>query len=168
MHSRSLVPTAVLALIALACMRDPEAATAPGPAGEPAIVFVCQNGVAMSVWSALTFDRLAAERGLPLRAGSRAATFTDVPFRMKLALALDGMRLGDYRPQVISAADLVHAQHVILIDDAELPVSLSDTSAAIERWSGFPPMREQYFASRAALQTRVEELVVRLQSPRSP
>jgi hypothetical protein len=168
-HYRSLVPTAALALIALACVRDTESATVPDPALEPAIVFVCQNGVAMSVWSALTFDRLAAARGLPLRAGSRAeaATFTNVPFRMKLALALDGLWLGDYRPQVISAADLAHAQRVILID-AELPASLSDTRAAIERWSGFPPMREQYFASRAALQTRVEELVARLQSPASP
>ena len=41
------------------------------PSGDAAIVFVCRNGVAMSVWSALAFNRLAAERGLPLRAVSR-------------------------------------------------------------------------------------------------
>ena len=37
------------------------------------VVFVCRNGVAMSVWSALMFERLAAERGLRIRAASRAA-----------------------------------------------------------------------------------------------
>lgn len=132
-------------------------------AEHPSIVFVCQNGVAMSVWSALIFDRLAAESGLPLRAVSRAsmATYTRVPLRMRLALALDGLRTGGYRPQVISAADVRQAERVILID-TELPPSASDPGAAIETWSGFPPMREQYFASRAALRTRVEALVARL------
>lgn len=130
---------------------------------QASIVFVCRNGVAMSVWSALTFDRLASERGLPLRASSRAAasSFTEVPLRMKLALALDGYRVSGYRPQVISAADIHGAERVILID-TDLPPSVSAPGAAIETWQGFPPMREQYFASRAALYTRVEELVARL------
>lgn len=170
MPPRPLVPIAALALLALAhftCTRDPGSATTRDR--EPTIVFVCQNGVAMSIWSALTFDRLAAERGLPLRATSRAsaATFTRVPLRMKLALLFDGLRLGDYRPQVISAADLGRAQRVILID-TELPPPLSAAGAEVEHWGGFPPMREQYFASRSALRTRVEELVARLKNPRSP
>jgi hypothetical protein len=126
-------------------------------------VFVCRNGVAMSLWSALTFDRLAAQHGLPLRAASRAAlpTYTEVPLRMRLALALDGFRSGGYRPQVISAADVQGAERVILID-TELPSSASAPGVTIESWSGFPPMRERYFASRAALETRVEDLVARL------
>ena len=172
MPLRLSVPIAALALLALAaqaCARDPDSASGLGPDREPAIVFVCQNGVAMSVWSARFFDRLAAERGLSLRATSRAsaATYTSVPLRMKLALFFDGFPLGDYRPQVISAADLAHAQRVILID-TELPPPLSAAGAAVEHWGGFPPMREQYLPSRAALKTRVEELVARLQSPRLP
>lgn len=133
------------------------------------IVFVCQNGVAMSVWSAHTFDRLAAKRGLRVRAASRAAapTFTRVPLRMKLGLALDGYRVGGYRPQVISAEDVGRAERVILID-TELPPSPSATGAAVERWGGFPAMRDQYFASRAALQTRVEDLVSGLAASADP
>jgi hypothetical protein len=166
--NRSAVAVAAIALLALAglaaAVRQRPAA-APGDDPEHAIVFVCRNGVAMSVWSALSFDRLAAERGLEVRAASRASTpsFREVPLRMRLALALDGFRVGDYRPRVISAEDVRGAQRVILID-TELPPAASVPSAPMETWFGFPPMREKYFASRAALQTRVEELVSRLAS----
>jgi hypothetical protein len=62
---------------------------------------------------------------------------------------------------VISAADLRQAQRVILIE-TQLPSAVSVPDIAIERWGGFPPMREQYFPSRAALRSRVEDLVARL------
>lgn len=159
----SLAVLALLALAGLARMPGEHSATLARDARRSSIVFVCQNGVAMSVWSASTFDRLAAERGLAFRATSRAATpsYAQVPLRMKLALALDGYRLDGYVPRVIDTADVRSAERVILID-TELPASASAEGAVIERWSGFPPMREQYLASRAALRTRVEELVARL------
>jgi hypothetical protein len=91
MKPRSLVPIAAFALIALAGLaaeRDPDSGSPTGLAGDPApIVFVCQNGIAMSVWSALIFDRLAVERGL-----------------------FDRLWVGDYRPQVVSAEDIGSAQ----------------------------------------------------------
>ena len=161
-----VVPVVILALMALGALiaalnPDSYLDRVPSP-----IVFVCDNGVAMSVWSALTFNKLAAERGLPLRASSRAAlpTFSEVPPRMRLALRLDGYGVGNYRPEVISAADVRQAERVILID-TQLPPAASAPGTAIERWSGFPPMREQYFPSRAALRTKVEDLVARLASP---
>jgi len=167
---RHVLPVGIvaLALAGLTAALDKDSDVAREPTGErPSIVFVCQNGVAMSVWSALTFDRLAAERGVPLRAISRAAapTFTRVPLRMQLALWLDGHRVGGYQPQVISAADVRGAERVILID-TELPLSAFTPGAAIETWAGFPPMREKYFASRAELQMRVEALVERLAASR--
>ena len=161
------VGIAALALAGLTAALDPASEAAREPAGERAIVFVCQNGVAMSVWSAMTFDRIAAERGLPSRAISRAsaATFTRVPLRMQLALWFDGYRVGAYEPHVVSAADVHDAERVILID-TELPPAAFAPGVAIETWTGFPPMRDKYFASRAALQTRVEELVERLAATR--
>ena len=157
---------ALLALTALAVALQPEADPTARDDGAT-IVFVCQNGVAMSVWSALTFDRLAAERGLRVRAVSRAAlpTFTRVPLRMKLALALDGYRVANHQPRVISANDVRDAERVILID-TKLPPSAQLPGAAIESWAGFPPMREKYFESRAALRARVEGLVERIASSR--
>src|SRR5262245_25314485 len=77
-------------------------------AGQPgSIVFVCPNGVSMSVWSAAYFNRLAARRGLPQRAIARAAlpTYAEVPLRMRLALVADGFRLDGYRPRVIGEED---------------------------------------------------------------
>jgi protein-tyrosine-phosphatase len=137
---------------------------APAP-----VVFVCRNGVAMSVWSAAYFNRLAAARGLRERAIARASipSFTEVPFRMAFALALDGFRLDGYRPRVISPDDLRSAELVVAID-TELPAHARSSDSHTEVWRGFPPMREQYFPSREALKARVEALVERLARASSP
>jgi protein-tyrosine-phosphatase len=135
-----------------------------GNDGAPApVVFVCRNGVAMSVWSAAYFNRLAGERGLPQRASARAAipSFSEVPFRMAVALALDGFRLDGFRPRVISADDARSADLIVAID-TELPTEAQPRDSATEVWQGFPPMREEYFASREVLKAKVEALVDRL------
>ena len=86
---------------------------------------------------------------------------------MVFALAVDGFRLDGYRPQVVSREDVRDAELVVVIqssDDTELP---SDAQAEVrdsDVWQGFPPMREQYFASRAALRERIDSLVERLAS----
>jgi hypothetical protein len=131
---------------------------APAP-----VVFVCRNGVAMSVWSAAYFNRLAAARGIRERAIARASipSFTEVPFRMAFALAIDGFRLDGYRPRVISPDDLRSAELVVAID-TELPPDAHASDEHTEVWQGFPPMRERYFPSREALKARVEALVERL------
>jgi hypothetical protein len=40
-----------------------------------------------------------------------------------------------------------------------LPAHLEPGAVAIDRWSGYPPLREQYWRSRAELPQRVEALV---------
>jgi len=127
------------------------------------VVFVCRNGVAMSVWSAAYFNRLASAHGLRERAIARAAvpSFSAVPFNMAFALAIDGFRLDGYRPHVISADDVRAADFVVVID-TELPPDVRPRVSNTEVWQGFPPMREQYFPSRRALKARVEAFVERL------
>jgi protein-tyrosine-phosphatase len=127
------------------------------------VVFVCRNGVAMSVWSAAYFNRLASAHGLRERAIARAAipSFSAVPLNMAFALAIDGFRLDGFRPQVISADDVRAADFVVAID-TELPPEVRSRGSNTEVWQGFPPMREQYFPSRKALKARVEALVERL------
>jgi protein-tyrosine-phosphatase len=136
------------------------AMTGPAP-----VVFVCRNGVAMSVWSAGYFNRLAEARGLRERAVARGAvsSFREVPASMVLALALDGFLLDGYLPAVVSGDDASRAELVVAID-TELPPGAQDATHRAERWDGFPPMREQYLASRKALAARVEELVARLET----
>jgi len=131
------------------------------------ILFVCKNGVSMSVWSAAYFNRLAAERGLRERAIARAAipSYTSVPLRMIFALAVDGFRLDGYRPQVVSRQDVRAADLVVIVkstDDTELPPDARAEVQDSDVWQGFPPMRERYFPSRAALRERIEALVERL------
>ena len=135
---------------------------APAP-----IVFVCKNGVSMSVWSAAYFNRLAAARGLSERAIARAAipSYAAVPLRMVFALAVDGFRLDGYRPRVVSREDVHDAELVVVIrssDDTELPPDARAERRDGEVWQGFPPMRERYFPARAALRGRIEALVERL------
>ena len=131
---------------------------APAP-----IVFVCRNGVAMSVWSAAYFNRLAAARHLPERAIARASvpSFKEVPLNMVFALTVDRFRIDGFRPRVISGDEVRGAELVIAIDTA-VPQDLDPTHSTAEVWDGFPPMREKYFASRRVLKAKVEELVERL------
>jgi hypothetical protein len=137
-------------------------------AGDPArVVFVCRNGVSMSVWSAAYFNRLAAERGLRERAIARAtiSSYTDVPFSMAFALALDGYRLDGYRPHVVSPDDVRDAMQIVVVqgtDDTVLPPDVQAMHRDSEVWHGFPAMRDRYFPSRAALRARIEDLVERL------
>jgi hypothetical protein len=150
---------AVVAAIAFVTWAEP----IPEAAAPARIVFVCRNGVAMSVWSAAYFNRLAVARGLPERAIGRAAvpSFTDVPPSMALALALDGFRLGGFRPRVVSADDVRVAALVVAIDTA-LPEAAVARPSTTEVWDGFPPMRERYWESRHALKAKVEGLIDRL------
>ncbi len=160
MRCAFLAAAAALGVAGVLLLRAEPIVEAPHPAP---IVFVCRNGVAMSVWSAAYFNRLAAARGLGERAVARAAvpSFTAVPLRMRVALALDGFRLGDFRPQVVSATDAHDAALVVAID-TELPDDARAALAAVEPWNGFPPMRERYVPSRTALKTRIEALIERL------
>ena len=148
---------------AVAAVRSEPIGDARGPAP---IVFVCRNGVSMSVWTAAYFSRVAAKRGVPERAIVRASlpTYTAVPFRMRFALALDGFRLDGYRPHVVDMEDVRNSVLIVTIDDAVLPPDAQTNPSHGEIW--FPPMREQYFPSRAALKARVEDLVERIATHR--
>ncbi|HEY2773780.1 MAG TPA: hypothetical protein VGK20_06985 [Candidatus Binatia bacterium] len=121
----------------------------------------------MSVWSAAYFNRLASARGLRERATARAAiaSFTDVPFRMVFALAVDGFRLDGYQPHVVSPEDVKGAERVIVVqgtDDTVLPRDVQVAAPESEVWQGFPAMRDHYFPAHAALRARVEDLVERI------
>ena len=161
-----------LATFAVLLLAGTVAALRSEPIGEldaPAqVVFVCKNGVAMSLWSAAYFNRLASERGLPERATARASipSYSDVPLRMRVGLAVDGFRLGGFLPRVIDDRDARSGALVVAISDADLSPAAAASFAHAESWQGFPPMREQYFPSRAALKQKVEDLVARIAAQR--
>jgi hypothetical protein len=158
-------PGRALAVVSLLIVQGCRSVEVGGP--DESVVFVCRNGVAMSAWSAAYFNQLAEDRGIRPRAIARAAipSFREVPWRMTFALALDGYRLAGFRPRVIDRAD-VSADAVVVAIDTDLPDDAVIQGAKQEVWNGFPPMRERYFPSRAALKTRVEQLVDRLTEAR--
>jgi hypothetical protein len=167
MKSKSVVVVGLSLLLAASvgfAMRSRTIEEARGPAD---VVFVCKNGVSMSVWAAAHFNRLASARGLRERAVARATipSYTAVPFRMVFALAVDGFRLDGFRPRVVSPEDVQDATRVVIVrgtDDTVLPPNAQAGVRVTEVWEGFPPMREDYFPSRQALRARVEDLVERV------
>jgi protein-tyrosine-phosphatase len=169
MRSKSALIVGLALLVAGSvgfAMRSQPVEDARGPAE---VVFVCKNGVSMSVWAAAYFNQLASARGLRERAVARATipSYTAVPFRMVFALAVDGFRLDGFRPRVVSPVDVHEATHVVIVrgtDDTVLPPDAQAEVRETEVWEGFPPMREDYFPSRQALRARVEDLVERVAS----
>lgn len=159
----------MVALAAILALAIPAALLADGiddPDQPAEVVFVCLNGVAMSVWATAYFNRLAADRGLSHRAHARATipSYRAVPLRMRFALALDGFFLRGFRPRVIDEVDAESAEIVVAID-ARLPAEARiPAGVRVEHWQGFPPMRERYHPSRRALRDRVRALVDRLAS----
>jgi len=96
-----------------------------------------------------------------------SAIWVGTELLVRLGLAIDGFRVGDFRPLVMDEEDARSAALVVAID-TELPERARSTHSVVERWNGFPPMREQYFPSRAALKMRVERLVERLAATHQP
>jgi protein-tyrosine-phosphatase len=150
----------ILSAVALA------APAQPGPRrAEPAgtVVFVCEHGTVKSLIAREWFNRLAAERGLAVRAVSRGLTpDASVPPAIADALRSDGFDATGFEPRAFSAADASGAVRVVGIG-----VDLSAAprgDATWEAWEGIPPASERYAASRDALRARIEALLAALES----
>ena len=130
-----------------------------GPAGEPArttVLFVCEHGSAKSVVAAAHFNRLAAERGLELRAVSRGTVPDQEMAPAAVAgLRADGLRPAGTAPVKLTQADLDAAARVVSFCD--IPTEL-ESRVPVERWE-VPPVSTDYAAARAAIVVRIENLL---------
>ena len=132
-----------------------------GSASETArtVLFVCEHGSAKSVVAAAHFNRLAAERGLPLRAISRGTAPDEAMAPPAVAgLRADGLRPGDAVPAKLTQADLDGAARVVSF--CELPADL-ESRVVVERWE-VPPVSVDYPASRDAMLVRIEKLLAEI------
>jgi protein-tyrosine-phosphatase len=145
------------------------AAFGQGDSGSPApsqrVVFVCEHGSVKSLIAREWFNRLAAERGLDLRAESRGMTpDATVPLAIADALQGDGFDVRTFEPRPFKADEARDALRVVGIG--------VDVSAAEqiphETWEGIPPASENYAASRDALRARIEVLLEALAPRKSP
>ena len=69
--------------------------------------------------------------------------------------------LAVFRPRVVPTTD-AGAAALLVATDTELPEDVAAVPGSVVAGGGFPPMRERYVPSRAALKTRIEALVERL------
>jgi protein-tyrosine-phosphatase len=102
------------------------------------VLFLCPHGAAKSVLAAALFQRLAEERGLPLRAAC-AATEPDpeIAPHVRALLAQEGLALPLEQPQLVTEELLAEASHVISLGCARdtLPVAPMHW----EEWDNVPP-----------------------------
>jgi arsenate reductase len=131
----------------------------PPPVPVGTVVFVCEHGSAKSVVAAAHFNRLAADRGLPLRAISRG-TVPDAEMAPAAVQGLqaDGLKPDDPAPTKLTQSDLDAAVRVVTFCD--LPPEL-EVATPIERWE-VPPVSTEYARSREAMLERIEQLLLKL------
>jgi arsenate reductase len=150
----------VLSSIATMLLGEPEPRK---PDVRGTVVFVCEHGTVKSLIAREWFNRLAAERGLLVRAVARGVTpETSVPRTIADALRADGFDVGGFEARAFSAADSTGALRIVGIG-VDLSSSGDRGNAPLDRWDGIPPASERYAASRDALRSRIEALLETLE-----
>ena len=148
----SLAP--VLAVLTVLVAAPPE--STPPRVPSPAVVFVCEHGSAKSVAAAAHFNRIAAERGLSVRAVARGIDpDPELAPAAVNGLEADGLRPTASVPQKLERADLESAVAVIAFND--VPAELA-AGIPVERWE-VPPISVDYASSRDAIVAHIEKLI---------
>jgi arsenate reductase len=122
------------------------------------VLFLCPHGAAKSVLAAAVFQRLADERGLPLRAMC-AGTEPDAELAPAVAalLAREGFAPPVERPQLVSAELLAEARRVVSMGCSleELPRQ----PAALEQWDDVPPPSQDLRGAYTRIQQHLAQLL---------
>ena len=143
-------------LAALALLIQPSAPS-------PAIVFVCEHGAGKSVIATAYFNKMAAERGLPVRATFRGTTpQDDLSVRAVAGLRADGVPVPSGKPAAIDAKDVAGATHIFAIG-CTLPDNAQRSGKAAD-WSDVPD-DQGYGPMRDAIVGHVKQLLDQLQRP---
>jgi protein-tyrosine-phosphatase len=134
----------LLIAFALALAGAPQSGTA---ARAPQVVFVCEHGAAKSLIATAYFNKLAAERGLPVRATFRGVDPQDaLSVRAVAGLKDDGFTIHDAKPTAITGSDVQSATHIFAIG-CQLPAVATQSGKAAS-WDdvpddqGYGPMRD--------------------------
>jgi protein-tyrosine-phosphatase len=125
------------------------------------VVFVCEHGAAKSVIAAAYFNKLAAERGLPLRATFRGtAPQDDLSVRAVAGLEADGVPIPSGKPRAITDGDVAGATHIFAIG-CTLPEKAKQSGKASD-WSDVPD-DQGYGPMRDAIVRHVKQLLDEIQ-----
>lgn len=125
------------------------------------ILFLCPHGAAKSVIAAAYCRRLAARRGLAVRAVA-AGTEPDAEVAPVVVAALrgEGIDVSGHRPRLVTRRELAAAWRVVSLG-CDLG-ALALPSVVPDRWDDLPPAGRDVAAACAAIGARVEELLDRI------
>ncbi len=125
---------------------------------ERTVLFVCLHGAAKSVLAAADCGRLAAERGLSIRAAS-AGTEPDPEIAppVRRALEQEGVDLGGQKPRRVSREDVAGAWRVVAFGCDLSGVAVP--GVPVEQWSEIPAVSDGLPAARKAIRARLERLI---------
>jgi protein-tyrosine-phosphatase len=144
----------ILLILALVVAAQPAAR-------DTAVVFVCEHGAAKSLIATAYFNKLAQERGLPVKATFRGtAPQDDLSERAVAGLKADGMAIPSGKPTAISDKDVADATHIFAIG-CTLPDNVRRSGKASD-WSDVPD-DQGYAAMRDAIVRHVKLLLDDLQ-----
>ena len=129
------------------------------------VVFVCEHGSAKSRGAASFFERMAKEQGIVARGLSRGTTpDPSVPEGVVEALRGDGFDVSSFRPQALTAADVVTSARLVAIGVDLGPLGAKAGPRAV-RWDGVPPVSTSYADARRDLVARIDRLLEELRTP---
>jgi arsenate reductase len=131
---------------------------------ENTILFVCLHGAAKSVLAAADCRRLAAERGIALRASS-AGTEPDPEIAPVVLRALkdEGVDLSGQRPRRVSSEDVAGASRVVAFGCDLGAVAVPGVT--VEQWNDIPAVSDGLPAARKAIRARLERLLQEVTRP---
>jgi arsenate reductase len=142
----------LIAFVALsACKHEPARTAAE-------VVFICEHGAAKSVVASEYFNKLAAERGLAVRAIARGADpQADLSVSAVKGLKGDGLPPKLDTPRPLTAGELRSSARVVAFD-CEQPTmkALKGMDAC---WDDVPGVSEDYARARDTIRTHVAEMV---------
>ncbi len=128
------------------------------------IVFVCVHGSGKSLIAAEYFQRLAAQRGLDIRAKSvDPDPDPEVPPKVVQGLLEDGIDVRGYLPRRVTRQELKGASHVVSFG-CDLG-DLAPPGLTVERWDDIPEVRVDFNAARDVIVARLPQLVAKFEHP---
>ena len=121
------------------------------------VLFVCLHGAAKSVVAATRLERLAAARGVPVRASfAGAEPDPEILPRVVAELLTEGIDVRALRARRVTDADVASASRVVTFG-CEVPEPAGEPP--LERWDDAPAVSEGYEAARTAIDARLVRLL---------
>lgn len=129
----------------------------------PTVLFICEHGYAKSLVAALHCERLAAARGITVRALSRGVDpGKRAPAPTAAGLAADGFDVSGFAPSRATTEEIAGAAYVVLI---AVDVDVSARAGPVLRWDGISALSENYERARGEIVTEVNSLLDRFGRP---